>query len=870
MGLDLPTGADNRVLSPEQWEQRLVSHYLRSDGPLGGSPLTYLDATPAEIAIAADLPGLDEVVVQDMFLAHFDRRSVYGWLSGDDRPRRASSVVPGYFRYLVLTGLVSATEKGAGSTHNFRTRLGELFRAPGAFANVSGVNGLWRSLVTWGDQRRAKGEPIRRIELPPEGNMTHIGHAVRIAFPSWDDRRAMRKILEKMTPDVRTSPVWLVQELSRQRHAIRLSRGIAEALTDFSKARAAGRRMLLGHRFWRLVASINESLEAEAGSASLDRWRLSVQFCGFEQDDVLIRLFRGRSRLEDTASWQGSLQDFSLLAPSKLPSTLVAALKKGFFLLAEAPGATWQVEDIRRSNNGRFVVLARNAIRPELTSLRCDWRKLEGAWSVSEPLAWNDVKSLSESLLTRSRDDGLEDLVIRDGVLLGRSVWLGRPGFLPYLTAPNESSLELESIGKAPPGLTLGRRPQSWDLNARSPISGHWRVTASEAGHETERVLCLEADAPERREFPEVRDLDLEVEVVVDHEGLEHLPASFDDDPSAEAGPMDHILEAIYTAPSRGWSEADLLYMLAPVMPAPHFGWDMLRGLAEAGWLKPMLSRSWRARTWHLVAPRLVPISIRSALVEGSLGASARLRLAEAVVSAGGRTVINWGDPSLWVAPIIVADNVDVSELASSLNWPIHRRTTPHLGAAPSCWPNEPRSEQGRIVMGSWHFEAGHFVPRPIEASPDEVTLDRLVREKMDDRDVFRIRGRGPQFVTTSRTTAILEAYRRRQVPVFVWDGNSMRRTTKSGHLPLPVGIWLRRRILSSPGPMVHPDGSWSYLYPSDRDSASSLERAFGKAIAGPQQSPSAPHFIARAAMARRQTRAPSWYSSAPSLWSRR
>src|SRR5262249_7157744 len=159
------------------WERRLVHHYLRSDGPSGGTPLTFLDATPAELAIASQLEGLEDLEAQRTFIAHFDRSKVHSWLSGKSGPPSGKAELPGYFRYLVLACLVSATEADAGSTHNFRTRFGELLDAPGEFNSVSGVNHLWEALVRWCDRQRATGQPIRRIVLPDYGNANLIGYA---------------------------------------------------------------------------------------------------------------------------------------------------------------------------------------------------------------------------------------------------------------------------------------------------------------------------------------------------------------------------------------------------------------------------------------------------------------------------------------------------------------------------------------------------------------------------------------------------------------------------------------------------------------------------------------------------------------------
>src|SRR5271165_6873779 len=152
-------------MTPSEWERCLTHHYLRSDGPLGGSSITFLDATPAELAAAAVEHGVAEQTAQLEFVSSFDRSAVQSWLNGEFTPASRDGELPGYFRYLVLTALISATEEGVGDSHDFRDRLGALFGGD-RLNTVSGVNMLWLALVGWCKRRRAAGKPIRAVVLP--------------------------------------------------------------------------------------------------------------------------------------------------------------------------------------------------------------------------------------------------------------------------------------------------------------------------------------------------------------------------------------------------------------------------------------------------------------------------------------------------------------------------------------------------------------------------------------------------------------------------------------------------------------------------------------------------------------------------------
>src|SRR5260370_577341 len=57
--LDSP-GLPGMKMNAEAWENCLTEHYLRSDGPYGGTPITFIDATPEELAAASGQHGRAE------------------------------------------------------------------------------------------------------------------------------------------------------------------------------------------------------------------------------------------------------------------------------------------------------------------------------------------------------------------------------------------------------------------------------------------------------------------------------------------------------------------------------------------------------------------------------------------------------------------------------------------------------------------------------------------------------------------------------------------------------------------------------------------------------------------------------------------
>jgi hypothetical protein len=239
-----------------------------------------------------------------------------------------------------------------------------------------------------------------------------------------------------------------------------------------------------------------------------------------------------------------------------------------------------------------------------------------------------------------------------------------------------------------------------------------------------------------------------------------------------------------------------------------------------------------------------------------------RRRLIRFVNALGGRFTVRPGVSS-WAPPSLIINGLEVHELAKALSWPCVAPAVPVFVPAPHCWPDEKRTSDARRLAGVWSFELGFFIEPESWRERDEgnVELQRLVRERVDDRDLYRVTHGSEQFLTSSRMVAILEAYRRRKTPLFRWAGGRFYRTTRGGHLPLPVAKALRRRSLSGSGPVLKPVGNPGYEYVADVSSARWLATAFGPALAGipiVQES----DLLRRIVSARRGGRRISWYTA--------
>jgi hypothetical protein len=72
-------------MNAAEWEACLTRHYLRSDGPFGSGPITYIDATPAELRTAAGRDDWSEGDARGSFLGSFSAAELRSWLGASCR-----------------------------------------------------------------------------------------------------------------------------------------------------------------------------------------------------------------------------------------------------------------------------------------------------------------------------------------------------------------------------------------------------------------------------------------------------------------------------------------------------------------------------------------------------------------------------------------------------------------------------------------------------------------------------------------------------------------------------------------------------------------------------------------------------------------
>ncbi|TBZ47767.1 hypothetical protein [Rhizobium leguminosarum] len=791
------------ALTGAQWNARLYSHYLSSDGPYGGVPMTFLDATVPELSAALG-KGAPRDGVLASFLSGFGVSDVTRWLGRDDYPL-GDAAQPSYFRYLVLTCVIAVNDIAGvdRGTHNFRRRLGQTLGMD-ELQTVNGVNRLWRGLADWSARQRRAGSPVREVVLPDYGTMNLIGYAVRMAFPSWRDRTQFTSILKSIPEAVRNSPGRLVTELSRPHRRLAIPKAIFDALDDFAALRKSGRTMLDGHRFWSLVKSIEAELSLATGEPPYRRLSVELRFGGYGQDEPEFRLGDGA---DGALAGDGSWLDTIGRLPQDHRSPLANALARGYSIFKRSAGF-WVCDDAGVDANDICLVVAADGSPPRSWRSSVWESEVAPGWRISNRLDGSDVVRL-----LGINDQGIRELdrpKLAGGVPLKRGVYLGRPCFLPRVDQFGTANLKASRLVGSQGELAVG---EDGEVTATEPLDGIWRISVTQGTNALDIPFALERNAAEPDAYPPPPRADKwqsEEELKIEN----RTPASYwaGQSPSGGCEPSETIIglsEAILSRAGSGWRDGDLVGLLDSAYPKSSMIWDVIRSFQEAGWLDVYSSTSWRARFWRCRPPSIVRLPDGDAIIDGATGNAALDRLRDAAGRVGVGVAVH-GGMSPETLPTVRLSGPGIDEVSSTLAWPI---TLPAgLPASRDQWIDDGRTPEGRIRKSIWSHELGLFLD--YDRDPMPVTVECWTRERKDEADLYVVRG-GADILrkTRSRVAAIIEGHRLNRVALFSRREDRVIRIRKSGHLPLSIARSMRFRSLRASGcSQDGPDREYSYF----------------------------------------------------------
>ena len=570
---------------------------------------------------------------------------------------------------------------------------------------------------------------------------------------------------------------------------------------------------------------------------------------------------------------KGALQE---KAPGFSASPIHRVVREGVLLFERADSAIWKLA-VTRPTEGRVRALVRTSLCPEFLCLltrehrQANETKFDG-W---QEIVDFDITELEEprtgncSALTSvrclQRVDVGSHLHLVGGIPVDGG-YLGTRGLRPevHCLGADEVGLLRLSEEKGQPPTTLVAKlkrdedrpshfvwsPDEQDLDGAHLLAGmsQGRVVAPRkitfnsrglshdyaAPTEPTRWLveaCATDVAPAGPVTDEFLTGDADWAFALDGASVEGIPV-IPDHPVDNDIQHDRLVEALaaIAVSRKGIVEADLVEIVGRIVDGANgiVLWGILRGWVEAGYLDCLAKRNWRGRTYFARSPRFVlmsgrdrrharvvlyglaPYHLRTA-VRNAFAASGAVSLSAASLSPFVPAPLSWQFESIEHALISAAAFPELptsgvresSDLAGDFDAVVPE------GAVP------PGYELQRV----WDWSAGGFRRPNQSLDSTQVRINYLTRTNGPDRYV--ILSEGQQFVTVSRSWALLTGFRRAGRKAFDAAGSSflLREGEDGPHLPLPIArsIALRSGIVS--GPAETPTNRRYYAYATKQSS---------------------------------------------------
>ena len=810
-------------LTKKDWITSLQQHYLSTEGPYGNSDLINLDVTPAGLAEAIGMNGYSDEDIQNAFMSIFTRKLVRDFLSTkvhDIQGARAYS----NFHFLILSCLVAATTTNAGDSNQYRERLGALLDDnQGAEQGVSGINSLWLALSKWIGSQVQQGKSYREIILPKDiGNMTVIGYAVKLAYPSRDDRKQLKNILKKLSYRAFESSISLLAELDEDYYG-ELPLLMQRELFNLKKLYESN-HAIENHYFWQLILSILSEINREnpKNKNYTLLWSVSVRFGGWDGDELEeVILAKGNRRQDlEVPFWQGDFLQF--LEMHRIPKQVRDLLDKGCIILLERHGGLWTQDDRKPQADDTAIIIANC---PEIIERFQHSCSIVERWCYSENMPLQKALEITCGQGVAGKNTSSNGLKLEGGISLGRNKWLARSGYLPHI------KIEPNSKFSTTPTLKVQIEDGIVTILDDDLIDKEWHLKHIDSYDEiTLKRIQFFNNAPLNDSWPQRKD-GFEASVEFNYQ----LGTPIIETPNVMSvgifpNRLCDALEALYARAQAARSESEIVAILRTVLPQKpelkYMVWDVLRSLEEAGWLEQDLSRRWRGRVWRVQVPKIVLTGSLTAIVEGAIANKELEILKVEAIRQGVEIHIN--AQLEWAVPVISLHGDKIKKLAEELQWSIEIGKNIVAKPAPKCWPVENRTVMGRQLSSIWKAEPGLFISLNQNISNTKM-LVRFTRD--DDRDVYAI-SEEQGVITTQRNIAILEYARQIKKPIFIYDHGLLKRQSLNGHLPLPVAKWLRRSTGLQSGPTVT-ENYLEYQYAVEEVQLNILQIIFGLAIQG-------------------------------------
>ncbi|MFM0371099.1 hypothetical protein [Paraburkholderia aspalathi] len=775
--------------------------------------------------------------------------------------RTTMADAPGFFRFLVLTCAVVASADNNENTQEFGENLALAFDSPNLFTNRTALPTLWNNLRDWCNRQRVAGAPIRKVVLPQRGTGKYIGVTNAITFPGWRDLRRLRSLLDRRS-DYRSidNPIVAAKKLCPEIESQGgFSPAMREASDEFRKLYLAKASLLELHRFWLALQGVLLQHEPAVQGKGLVP-QLELRFgAGLEDVDLQMNLVDAKGNVDPLQTLDGYPDEVLRAANQWLERRtseskalpLSQAINRGMIPLLEVRFGVWLSCFSMPATPVRCMLLIAKKHGDFARQWRVDVLSIGENWIVAGPISARDTISLYQYLALSTDEPApppAQALMLVGGVKAGTGL-LGRVALLPEVVVQGPGTVTLECVASDIPTFRLKlERPQVNSIEASEPLVGPYKFRLEENILPGAEPLAIEKSVAFFRDALEHVDLSaidetrwrVPAEASTCEVALPEIksipPVECSTSTTGEvAARFDDFLEAVYSEGRSGWSEQELIFTIRRVLgtDVPSV-WDILRSLMESAWLIPTSNLRWRARRWWLRPPTLTKLRLANGdealLLLGSTPAATRKRFSE-TATATGCLVEERAGVSEFTPSLLLATGRNIQLLIEELQWAVADARSVASTTAPNCWPQDGVDESRHARVGRWDWEQGRFTNHDSLATTS-VSLERFRRERGDREDLYVVAGqsRVGRYVTASRVSAISEAYRRANVPMFEWDGHCLVRLSNDGYLISALASESVVLACRSAGPALI-DGRWRYVYPADAGLVTSVRSVMGNSF---------------------------------------
>lgn len=752
-------------------EDALLERFFIEPGLRG--PIRSVDITDGDIVEFFETPDVESARVAFVrSLPH--QRLLTALLAGEIRtPSRPDCV-----RVLLFLCWMQVTRLRRVRLRNFRDMLEDHLNY--RVQDMTGLNALWEALARYLND-------VHHIELvlPAKHPHRQIGRTLRIAFPTWRDRVALRRLRGSIVPEEQLNPLIVSNRIS--------------SAAAFANAPVSFR---YNYEIWE-AARLRRDVEA-VDLAFWRAWLTTVSEIGGADQFEATEDEYGAIALSGVSPAGAQRPLSTISTDARFAKDLNQQIEKGLVFL-EALGFGRY-----RSTQSRFTATLlvapsqmadiddRNAraIRPLL-----DGWNLVTFRKAPEPTGRQVSLPTSEGWV--------------DGIRVG-------PGYLGR--APLAPAFKYEANVPEPHVLFGEVVVQTVSSNGKLELqSGVFDGTLEAVGTRTHKVQVLSAAL----EHPKHRMKGIEIAKEVPEDGAltgtwpPGAPSDLIEWPGERQAPsleFGAIAEAVYARSARGLSLGEGIEIVGRALVsrvhAPNM-WDVLRSLVDGGWIDLTTLRAYPARRIALRPLEFIRNAAKTAsgAVAGPLPDRVQERL-QACAEASGVFISFLPGVSEWSPRSCRVEAEDDNAIVEFC----HRADLPAAAAPATAPPSDRWGEQLSLlnyqVEATWDPETGAFR----RATPDAAaaTLVRMVSSTESDPKLYVIQDGDSVSKFRSASLAITAFAKLVGVPAARRQGELLLRSAARVPLPASWARWVALRTGCNAGPVLEGD-RWGYAHACDK-----------------------------------------------------